>query len=196
MSIRNMLKNILRGFGLDCGADSVEVTGTMDITGTLKLAGDAVTATAEELNIVAATLAQLSAIGSLIQKYVSITQKGGDGTYTANITIPAGMTVVEVGFYSDVLWNGEEGDVADLNVGDITNVSGYFDSVDLLSHQGLNRWSEESEVGAFGSAPKDYANGGVISFVVTQEGDGTAGRTVGYVRCVPTATLTAATKEE
>jgi len=194
MSIRNMLKNILRGFGLDCGADSVEVTGTIDVTGTLKLAGDAVTATAAELNIMTETLGLLSAIGSMIQKYISITQTTGNGTYTSSITVPAGMSVVEVGFYSDVLWSAGEGHVSDLDVGDADDPDGYFAAVDLLSHQGLSRFSEEAEVGAYGSAPKAYASGGVISFVVTQEGDGTAGRTVGYIRCVPTATLTAATK--
>jgi uncharacterized phage infection (PIP) family protein YhgE len=118
--------------------------------------------------------------------------ENGAGAYTAALTVPAGYSVLEVGYYSDVLWNAATSAV--MIIGDGADPDGYMTSTDLKAVQAVTRLSEAASVGAYGSAPKVYAAEGTISFVATSVGAGTAGRTMGYVRAVKTANVVVATK--
>lgn len=197
MSIRNMLKNILRTFGLECRADSVEVTGTIDVTGTLKLDGTTVTAPAVQINTIPNVLAEGLVLSTTAGRlFVCTMTQAADGvTYTAALAIPAGFTVIEVGFYSDVLWGAGQGHATTLDVGDASDPDGYLNNADLMTDYGYSTLSEETEVGAYGSSPKAYAQARTISFVVTQTGDGTGGKTMGYARAIATTSVVVATKQ-
>lgn len=174
----------------------------LDINGTLKLAGTALTATATELNNLAAQGGD--ATGRTVESaLVSLTETTGAGTYTGSVTVPAGALILDIKVWSTALWTATTSALMD--VGDATDPNGWFAGInlkatDLLVGEEINFENTGGKEGAYlvtatGARSAAYsAAERVISFVaVTVGAAGNAGRSFGMVVwTVPTAT--AATK--
>lgn len=175
---------------------------TLDIEGTLKLAGTALTATATQLNNLATQGG--NATGRTVESaLVSLTETTGAGTYTASVTVPAGALLLDIKTWSTALWTATTSAVMD--IGDATDPNGWFAGIDLkatdlLVGEEINFENTGGKEGAYlvpatGARSAAYsAAARVISFVVVTVGAaGSAGRSFGMVVwTVPTAT--AATK--
>lgn len=175
---------------------------TLDIEGTLKLAGTALTATATQLNNLATQGG--NATGRTVESaLVSLTETTGAGTYTASVTVPAGALILDIKAWSTALWTATTSAVMD--IGDATDPNGWFAGIDLkatdlLVGEEINFIQTGGKEGAYlslttGARSAAYsAAARVISFVVATVGAaGNAGRSFGMVVwTVPTAT--AATK--
>ncbi len=69
-------------------------------------------------------------IGDSIQsEEITIAEEGAAGTYTGNVTVPKGATILDVVVHAVALWGA--GTSATLIVGDVTDPDGFLTAVDL-----------------------------------------------------------------
>lgn len=120
--------------------------------------------------------------GIVAQEMVFV--ENGTGTYTANVTVPAGAILLDIVVVGVALWTAVTS--ASLTVGDETDPDGFFTGVnlkatDLLAGETLSFALAGGKAGAYIAnsqvTPRYYAAAEVISGVVTSSGAGTAGRT-------------------
>ncbi len=158
------------------GGIDIPATKVLDVLGEFHIGSVQVTADAGELN-------KLDGIaGALQEVFEADFEADGEGTYTAEVTIPAGAVVLDVRWMNSVLWDNATS--AGLKVGDGNDDDGYFTGVDLKSAPvadvngagGISSFKGDTGAGAFGGLSVSYPTGGTISAVVTTVGAGSAGR--------------------
>lgn len=129
--------------------------------------------------------------------------ENGAGTYTANVAVPAGATILDIIVNGVALWAAATS--ATLKVGDVADDDGYYTAVnlkatDLLAGESLSFALAGGKAGAYIAnsqvSPRYAATARTISGVVTSVGAGTTGRTRMLVLYVApkTADVAAATK--
>jgi len=165
------------------------------LTKNLSLNGTALTATAAQINGLAATTGY-----PMEAAEVTFTETAGAGVYTGSVTIPAGATIDDIIVNGVALW--DTGTSATLKVGDVADDDGYYTAVnlkatDLLAGESISFALAGGKAGAYIAnsqvSPRYSATARVISGIVTTVGTGTAGRTrMVVIYTIPTAT--AATK--
>lgn len=110
--------------------------------------------------------------------------ENGAGTYTANVSIPAGATIMDIFVNGVALWAAATS--ATMIVGDATDPDGYYTAVnlkatDLLAGESLSFGLAGGKAGAYIAnsqvSPRYAAAARTISGVVTSVGAGTTGRT-------------------
>lgn len=127
----------------------------------------------------------------------------GAGTYTAEVSVPAGATIEDIIIHATALWTAAVS--AALNVGDAGAAGGFYSAVDLkandlLAGESLSFAKAGGQEGAYITAThvlgRYAAAARTISGVVVSSGAGTAGRTRMTVKySVPLAAdVVAATK--
>ena len=174
-----------------------EVTRRLNVTQSFSIAGTAVTATAAELN----QLAAASTLAPQFASEVSFTETSGAGTYTGSVAVPAGATIHDIIINGVALWNNAG--ACTLKVGDVADDDGYFTGIDLkatdlLAGESLSFALAGGKAGAYIAnsqvSPRYSASARVVSGIVTTASTGgSTGRTrMTVLYSVPTAT--AATK--
>lgn len=129
----------------------------------------------------------------------------GAGTYTAEVDVPAGATILDIIVNGVALWTA--GTSATMKVGDAADDDGFYTAVnlkatDLLAGESLSFSHQGGKGGAYFAgtnthvAPRRTAAARTVSGVVTSVGAGTAGRTrMMVLYAVPLASdVVAATK--
>jgi hypothetical protein len=165
----------------------------------LFIGGTAVTATAAELNLIAAA----STLAPVMTTIVPFTQTSAAGVYTGTVTVPAGALILDIKFWSTVLWNA--GTSSTLKIGDVADDDGWFvgidlNATDLLVGEELNFNQTGGKPGAYlststGARAAAYsASARAVSAIVTTVGTGTAGRSFFAVVYANPTQATAATK--
>jgi hypothetical protein len=186
-----------RGVVASGGSFDVESGGEIDIEsgGSLKIAGVAVTASAAELNSLAAIT------GYPVEAHeVTFTETAGAGTYTGAVAVPAGATILDIIVNGVALWTNAG--TATMIVGD-TDDDGYFTGIDLkatdlLAGESLSFALAGGKAGAYIAnsqvSPRYSASARTINGIITTSSTGGgAGRTrMVVVFALPTAS--AATK--
>lgn len=141
-----------------------------------------------------------SPAGLVVMEEVAFVEDGA-GTYTAEVEIPVGATVLDVQWDNDALWTA--GTSAAVNVGDAEDADGYITNVNVKTTPavngadgagGISSFNEDAGAGAYGGLTKKYPLGGTVSFVVVSSGAGTAGRSKGRVIYAAPTSLTTAVK--
>lgn len=141
------------------------------------------------------------AVARIYSGELTFTETAGAGTYTGNVAVPAGATVLDIIVNGVVLW--DNAGTATLIVGDVADPDGYYTAVnlkatDLLAGESLSFALAGGKAGAYIAnsqvSPRYAAAARTISAVVTTSSTGgSAGRTrVVVVYCTPG--VTAATK--
>jgi len=116
---------------------------------------------------------------------VSFTETTGAGTYTANVAIPAGATLLDVQWSNGALWTASTS--ATLNVGDDDDTDSYFVNVNLKSAPaadinngagGISNFLSSSGTGDSAGFVKTAGSSGftLTATVVTVGTTGNAGR--------------------
>lgn len=195
----------------DADLNRVKVYQEVDVLGTLRLSGTAVTATAAELNglasagLSATELALLDGVtGALLQvAEVTFTETSGAGTYTGFVSLPAGATVHDIIVNGVALWNNAG--ACTMKVGD-TDDDGFYTGIDLkatdlLAGESLSFALAGGKAGAYIAnsqvSPRYSATARTISGIITTASTGgSTGRTrMTVVWSAPQAAyITAATK--
>ena len=110
--------------------------------------------------------------------------ESGAGTYTADVTVPAGAYVLDIIVNGVVLWAAATS--AAMDVGDVADPNGYYAAInlkatDLLAGESISFALAGGKAGAYIAnsqvSPRYAAAERTISGVVTSVGAGTAGRT-------------------
>jgi hypothetical protein len=171
-------------------------TKKFNVSQSLSIGGVAVTATAAELNQIAAA----STLSPVLAAEVTFTETATAGTYTGSVAVPAGATIHDIIVNGVALWDTATS--ATLKVGDVADDDGYYTGVnlkatDLLAGESISFALAGGKAGAYIAnsqvSPRYSATARVISGIVTTVGSGTAGRTrMQVIYALPTTT--AATK--
>lgn len=171
--------------------------GALDVLlGKLSIGGTAVTATAAELNTLAAT----STSSPVYSLETTFTETSGAGVWTGAIVVPAGATIVDIIVNAVALWTSQTS--ANMKVGD-TDDDGYYTNIDLkatdlLAGESISFALAGGKAGAYIAnsqvSPRYNVAAVTINGIITKVGTtGTAGRTrMTVLYSLPTAT--AATK--
>lgn len=167
-------------------ADAVELNGT------------AITATAAEIN----RLAAAATTAPVLTQEVTFTETGGAATYTGAVSLPAGATILDIIVHATALW--DNAGAVTMKVGD-TDDDGYYTAVnlkatDLLAGESLSFAQSGGKAGAYNVGTNTHwtnrysATARTINGIITTASTGgSAGRTrMTVVYSAPTAT--AATK--
>lgn len=160
--------------------------------------------------LVAADISDGAALLQVRSQEVTFTEaaQAGAGTYTADVTLPAGATLIDIIVYAGALWN--DGTSASLDVGDFTtggveiNANGYYAGVnlkatDLLADQSLSFAEEGGKGGAYFAGSGTHINNRysatarkIRTTVAVGAGAGTTGQTrVTVVYSIPSASTAA-----
>lgn len=125
------------------------------------------------------------AISRIVSQELTFTETTGAGTYTGNVAVPAGATLLDIIVNGVALWDTATS--ATLIVGDGTDPDGYYTGVnlkatDLLAGESISFALAGGKAGAYIAnsqvSPRYAAAARTISAVVTTVGaSGSAGRT-------------------
>jgi hypothetical protein len=181
------------------------IAKVLNVVNSFSIGGTKVTATAAELNTldgilastaelntldgILASTAELNLLAGLAGKAasaeVTFTETTGAGTYTGSVTVPAGVTLLDIIVNGVALWTATTS--AAMIVGDAADPNGYFGAVDLkatdlLAGESLSFALAGGEAGAYIAnsqvSPRYSASARVITGEVTTVGAaGNAGRT-------------------
>lgn len=119
--------------------------------GNLYLGGTAMAASAAELNKVDGLAANAYIPVVEMQTFTETT---GAGTYTGTVTVPAGALILDIKFWSTVLWTATTS--ATLKIGDAADDDGWFAAIDLKATDLLV--GEELNFSQTGGKPGVYLN--------------------------------------
>lgn len=155
--------------------------------------------------VLSATGAKLTTpLGAVYAKEVTFEETDGAGVYTADVTVPAGATILDIIVNAVALWDNAGN--ATMDVGDADNPDGYFSAIDvkdtdLLAGESVSFALAGGKAGAYIAnaqvSPRYAATERVISGIITTDSTGgSAGRTrMTVVYHLPvTADIVAATK--
>ena len=156
----------------------------VDLTGLLYRDGTEITASADDLNKLAAIT------GYPVEALeVLITETTGAGVYTGAVAVPAGATIIDIIVNGVALWAATTS--ATLKVGDVADDDGYYTAVnlkatDLLAGESISFALAGGRAGAYIAnsqvSPRYSASARTINFIVTTVGAaGAAGITRGMV---------------
>jgi hypothetical protein len=132
----------------------------------------------EKLKAITRAAAELNSLP--VVAVADFTETAGAGTYTAEVTIPAGAFVLDVMWVNSALWTAATS--AAMNVGDTTDPDGIFAAVNVKAAPALGAFlsyqRKDAGVGAYaGTKLLQYAAQDKIKATVTTEGAaGVAGR--------------------
>ena len=163
---------------------------------TIGLGGVAVTASAAELN---KTDGIPSGAFMVVAEEVTFSE-AGPGTYTGEVDLPAGATLLDIIVNAVALWAA--GTSATMDVGD-TDPNGYYAGInlkatDLLAGESISFALAGGKAGAYIAnsqvSPRYSATARTIIGTVVSEGAGTAGRTRMLVVYAAPVSAVAATK--